>query len=329
MFQIQTGVHFFQSVRMENEIVVGTDIGGSHITSAAVGLHELKILPYTSCSVKVDNKASKSAIFESWSQAINGTITKADIKGKVKLGFAMPGPFHYETGTAMFGGNDKYEKLYGVSIPNELRKYLKSQEVEFRFLNDAMAFGVGISTVGKAKNYRKIIAITLGTGFGSAFIDEGIPQQSSKDVPKNGWLWDKPFKKGIGDDYFSTRWCLKKYHEISSRQVEGVREIAQANDHHSQVIFEEFGTNMAEFMLPFLKQYRSELIVLGGNISKASVLFLPALSKKIQDSGLKIEFEISELMEDAAIIGSAKLFDANFWNRVKVALSYDNNQMLE
>ncbi|WP_373518148.1 ROK family protein [Pricia sp.] len=314
---------------MENEIVVGIDIGGSHITSAAVDLHKLKILPNTSCSVKVDNKASKSVIFESWSRTINGTIAKAEIKGKVKLGFAVPGPFHYKTGTAMFGGNDKYEKLYGVSIPKELEKYLKSQEVEFRFLNDAMAFGVGVSTVGKAENYRKIIAITLGTGFGSAFIDEGIPQQSSKDVPKNGWLWDKPFKQGISDDYFSTRWCIKKYQELSSRQVEGVKEIAQANDHHSQALFEEFGTNMAEFMLPFLKQYRPELMVLGGNISKASDLFLPALSIKIQNSGLKIEFEISQLMEDAAIIGSAKLFDADFWNRIKVTLNFDNNQMLE
>lgn len=297
---------------MTNEIVVGTDIGGSHITSAAVGLHELKIIPDTSCSVKVDNKASKSAIFQSWSQAINGTITKAAIKGKVKLGFAMPGPFDYATGTAMFGGNDKYEKLYGLSIPEELKKYLKSQEVEFRFLNDAIAFGVGVSTIGKAKNYHKIIAITLGTGFGSAFIDDGIPQQNSSDVPKNGWLWDKPFKEGISDDYFSTRWCLKRYYEISSRQVEGVKEIAQMNDRHSQAVFDEFGANMADFILPFLKKYRPELIVLGGNISKASDLFLPVLNGKIQDTGLNIKFEISQLMEDAAIIGSAKLFDPNF-----------------
>lgn len=305
---------------MENELVVGVDIGGSHITCAAVDLYELKIVPDTSCSIKVNNKAKKAAIFEGWSQAINGTITKAAIKGEVKLGFAMPGPFNYETGTAMFGGNDKYEKLYGVSIPDELKKYLKSQEVEFRFLNDAMAFGVGVSTIGKAKNYHKIIAITLGTGFGSAFIDDGIPQKNSSDVPKNGWLWDKPFKEGICDDYFSTRWCLKRYYELSSRNVEGVKEIAQTNDRHSQAVFDEFGANMADFILPFLKKYRPELIVLGGNISRASDFFLPALKGKIQNAGLNIKFEISQLMEDAAIIGSAKLFDTDFWKRVKTSI---------
>lgn len=110
---------------------------------------------------------------------------------------------------------------------------------------------------------------------------------------------------------------VKRYFEISSRQVEGVKEIAQANDQYSQVIFEEFGVNLAKFMLPFLKQYRPELIVLGGNISKASNQFLPVLRKSIWASGLKIEFEISELMEDAAIIGSAKLFDRDFWKLIK------------
>ncbi|HET8735007.1 MAG TPA: ROK family protein, partial [Pricia sp.] len=267
---------------MENQTVVGIDIGGSHITSTAVDLRKLKLLHDTHCSIAVDNKASKKAIFKGWSQAINATITKANLQGKVKLGFAMPGPFHYGTGVAMFGGNDKYEKLYGVSIPAELKKHLKSQEVEFRFLNDAMAFGVGVSLLGKAKNYRKIIAITLGTGFGTAFIDDGVPQQNSHDVPQNGWLWDKPFMKSISDDYFSTRWCLKRYHELASKQVKGVKEIAESNDQYSRAVFEEFGVNMANFMVPVLKQYRPELIVLGGNISKASALFLPVLREKIR-----------------------------------------------
>ncbi len=302
---------------MEKQIVVGIDIGGSHITSAAVDLQQLKIVPKTSCSVMVNNKVDRDAILESWSQAINRTIMKATIRGNVKLGFAMPGPFHYKTGTAMFHGNDKYEGLYGVSIPDELNKYLKTREVEFRFLNDAMAFGVGVSTIGKAKTFRKIIALTLGTGFGSAFIEEGVPQLHSHDVPKSGWLWDKRFRQSISDDYFSTRWCLKRYYEISSRTVEGVKEIAQANDQHSRAVFTEFGANMAEFMLPFLKRYQPELIVLGGKISKAKKMFLPVLKEKIQDAGLKVEFEISELMEDAAIIGSAKLFNPEFWNRVK------------
>lgn len=76
-------------------------------------------------------------------------------------------------------------------------------------------------------------------------------------------------------------------------------------------------------MIPYLIKYRPELIVLGGNISKASSFFLPVLNQKIQQAGLEVEVQVSELMEDAAIIGSAKLFDADFWCHVKTVVHKD------
>ena len=303
---------------MNDSIAIGVDIGGSHISSAAVNLKELIIVPKTTYSVKLDNKASKEEIFKNWSKAINKTIESAGIKGKVNIGFAIPGPFNYKEGIAMFSGcNDKYEGLYNVSVPKDLAMYINTTDVAMRFLNDATSFGVGVSAIGKARNFSKIIAITLGTGFGSAFIKDGVPIVVSDDVPVDGCLWDKPFKDGIGDDYFSTRWCIKRYQELTSKKVDGVKEIAEADDEYSKQVFTEFGSNMAEFMIPFLQKFQPGLIVLGGNVSNASKFFLPTLEENIKEAGLKTGFEISELMEDAAIIGSAKLFDSNFWNCVK------------
>lgn len=302
---------------MKTKIAIGVDIGGSHITSAAVDINKLEIILDTTHSVKVNNKASKEDILLNWSQAINKTIESTSLNEAVYIGFAMPGPFHYKTGLAMFEGNDKYENLYNVSIPLELSKHINATSVNMRFINDATAFGVGVSAMGKAKNYSKTIAVTLGTGFGSAFIRDGVPQVNSDDVPEGGCLWDEPYKDGIGDDYFSTRWCIKRYFELSSKQVHGVKEIAEANNEHSKKVFTEFGANMAEFMIPFLQEYIPDLIILGGNVSLAHEFFLPTLKQKINEAGLKPEFEISTLMEDGAIIGSAKLFDSNFWEHVK------------
>lgn len=302
---------------MNNKIAIGVDVGGSHISSALVDLKSLKIIPETKHSVKVNNKASKDDILLNWSHAINKTLEGITFEEPIHIGFAMPGPFHYKTGLAMFEGNDKYEKLYNVLIPAELVAFLNASKADMRFLNDASAFGVGVSAMGKAKNFSKTIAVTLGTGFGSSFIKDGIPQVNSDDVPKGGCLWDKPYKDGIGDDYFSTRWCIKRYHEVSSKQVHGVKDIAEANDENSKVVFTELGSNMAEFMIPFLQKYHPDLIILGGNVSLAHEFFLPTLKQKIKEVGLKTDFEISILMEDAAIIGSAKLFDSNFWNHVK------------
>ncbi|MGY0408020.1 MAG: ROK family protein [Polaribacter sp.] len=302
---------------MKNQIAIGVDVGGSHISCALVDLKSLKIIPKTKHSVKVNNKASKEDILLNWSKAINKTLENSSLDETVHIGFAMPGPFQYKTGIAMFEGNDKYENLYNVSIPESLNGFLTSSKAAFRFLNDATAFGVGVSAMGKAKNFSKTIAVTLGTGFGSAFIRDGIPQVNSNEVPEGGCLWNEPYKNGIGDDYFSTRWCIKRYFEISSKQVTGVKEIAEANDENSKIVFTEFGENMAEFMIPFLQKYQPDLIILGGNISLASEFFLPTLKQKMKEAGLKTAFEISTLMEDAAIIGSAKLFNSNFWNHVK------------
>ena len=286
--------------------------------SAAVNLSTFEILENTSYSVKINNKASKEVVLKDWSKAINKTIESASMHSAVDIGFAIPGPFNYKTGVAMFeGDNDKYESLYKVSIPVELPKFINGEEVSVRFLNDATAFGVGVSTQGKAKNCKKVIVVTLGTGFGSAFINKGVPQVNSPEVPKGGCLWDKPFKSGISDDYFSTRWCIDRYFGISTKRLKGVKEIAKENNDYSRAVFDEFGSNMAEFLIPYLKKFRPEIIVMGGNISKASDLFLPAFKSELQKAGLKVDFEVSTLMEDAAIIGSAKLFDATFWKLVK------------
>lgn len=305
-------------MEMHDQIAIGVDVGGSHIVSAAVNLKELRILPGTTFSVKVDNKAAKEMVLETWSTAINKTMARIPDKENINIGFAIPGPFDYCRGVALYEGeNDKYTNMYGVSVPKELTRYLDSKNVNFRFLNDATSFGVGVATQGDAKQYPKIIVVTLGTGFGSAFVKDGIPQVNHTEVPKNGCLWDKPFKQGIGDDYFSTRWCIKRYQELSSEKVKGVKEIAEANNIHTQIVFEEFGANMAEFMIPFIQKFRPELLVLGGNISHASRFFLPTLKSRIQSAGHNINFEISLLMEDAAILGSAQLFNIHFWNQVK------------
>lgn len=303
-----------------NKIILGVDIGGGHITSAVVDTVNLKVITGTLHSAKIDNKASKEAIFFNWCEAINKTLYNLPKDTIVNIGFAMPGPFNYKDGIAILKNNDKYESLYNVSIQEELVNFINAKSVNMRFINDATAFGVGASLMGKAKKYKKAIAITLGTGFGSTFIKSGIPQINSPGVPQGGCLWNKPFKDGIADDYFSTRWCIKRYYELTSVKVSGVKEIADINNAASKKLFNEFGVNMAEFLTPFLKKFNPDVIVLGGNVSLANAYFLPVLKERITNSGLHIKFEISKLMEEAALIGGAKLFDPNFWNQVKTEL---------
>lgn len=156
-------------------VTIGVDIGGSHISSAAVNNDNFKIIPGTYFSGAVDSKASKEEIIQKWAAIINQTIKELQETQKLSsdetigIAFSMPGPFQYQTGIAMFEGNDKYESLYNVSVSDELLKYLSTKDVSFRFLNDATCFGVGGALKQESKGNSKVVAITLGTGFGAAF----------------------------------------------------------------------------------------------------------------------------------------------------------------
>lgn len=302
---------------MKKNIVIGADVGGSHITSAAVNLENLQIIEGTLFSKKVDNKASKKSILAAWSEAINQSIKHVNVTGTLRISFAMPGSFQYKNGIAMFETNDKYENLYQVSITDELPAFLDGNDFNFRYQNDATSFGVGVAKLGEATGSKKVIAITLGTGFGSTFIHNGIPMVNAPGVPEGGCLWDKPYKNGVADDYFSTRWFIKKYKELSSKEVNGVKEIALSENGYAKETFDKFSHNLAEFMAPVIQKFQPDLIVLGGNISNANNRFLPKVKEILKKEGADVNFSISTLMEEAAIIGSTRLFESDFWNQVK------------
>jgi glucokinase len=61
---------------MEQNLAIGVDIGGSHITCAAVDLVSFRILRETLTEREVDNKAPADDIIGVWSLAISDIITQ-------------------------------------------------------------------------------------------------------------------------------------------------------------------------------------------------------------------------------------------------------------
>ncbi|TDW48139.1 glucokinase [Flavobacterium sp. 270] len=304
-------------------LTIGVDVGGSHVSSAAVNNESFKIVKGTYFSGLVDNKSPKEIIFSKWAEVINKTIEKCDYNENIEIAFSMPGPFEYETGRAMFEGNDKFEALYNVSIPEEFSKYITSQNVKFRFLNDASSFGIGsILMNGLDKYEQKVVAITLGTGFGASFLDNVLPLTSGENIPDNGCLWDKIFENGIADEYFSTRWFIKKYEEYSKIQItDGVKEIANKNDEFSKKVFEDFASNFSDFLFPFLDVFETNTLVIGGNIAKCSDQFLPKVLEVWKDKNSKIEIVILENTDKSSIIGASYMFNDSFWEKIKGTLA--------
>ena len=311
---------------MTKKIAIGADIGGSHISCAAIDLSSHEEIENTYTIIEVDNQASADIIINKWSTAIKETVKKASVKEPVGIGFAMPGPFDYVKGIALFeGSNEKFQKLNGVNITEKLNETLGySKEVPIHFMNDATAFAVGSVWADYNLSNKNVLAITLGTGFGSAFIENTLPVLTGDKVPKLGCLYHLPYNEGIADDTFSTRGLIKAFKEKSGVELNGVKEIAETAvfDSNAMVTFKQFGKNLASFLSPWIKKATIDTLVIGGNISKAHILFQESLAIQLRAHGDDPEIKISSENDMQAILGAARLVEEKYWNKINSLLKY-------
>jgi len=308
---------------MKQNLAIGVDIGGSHISCAAVDLKSFRILNETRTEREVDNKAEASKIIGVWVQALTDVIKKIPGDSLKGIGFGMPGPFDYVKGISYIRGVAKYEKLYGCNVKNAISDSLDfPDDFPVRFMNDVSTFAVGEALVGKAAKAERSMSITLGTGFGSAFIANLIPIVDGPEVPKLGCVYHLPYGDNIADDYFSTRWFIGRYKKLTGKELSGVKEFAElaGTDKIVSELFTEFGTNLGVFLAPWLKKFKTEIVVVGGNISYAYDLFGNIFENSLKKERCTCRVVLSELKEDAAFIGAAYLLDEKFWKDIQHAL---------
>jgi glucokinase len=308
---------------MERNLAIGADIGGSHITCAAVDLNTGKILRETLSGRAVNNQAQASVIIHTWAEALSGSLDKIPADMVKGIGFAMPGPFDYVKGICYIKGVAKYENLYGFNISDAIFSSLDvPDDFLLRFMNDVSAFAVGEAVIGKAADFKRSMSVTLGTGLGSAFISDRIPIVDGPDIPELGCVYHLPYKDGIADDYFSARWFLGRYKSLTGKEMKGVKELSEraSSDKIVSNLFNQFSNDLAVFLAPWLNKFRAEILVIGGNISLSYNLFGNVFEERLKKENCTCKVALSELKEDAALFGSAWLLDDDFWKSVQHAL---------
>ncbi|NME68688.1 ROK family protein [Flammeovirga aprica] len=284
------------------KFILTADIGGSHITSSVVDFTTLKTIENTTSTVKVDSHASAEKIITEWTSALSESIEKFDgvIEG---IALSMPGPFDYKNGICEITGLGKYENLFGYNIRLVLFDKYNSfitDPSKIIFLNDADAFILGAVRMQNYQN-EKVIGLTLGTGYGSGFVENGQLLTEDSRVPEGGLMYCQPFKEGIAEDYISTRWFVKEWEKREGKKVKGVKEVSEADNITSKQLFDEFGNNLSATLKPWKETFQPTKMVIGGNITNV-------LSKFVKP--LKNELNIEEIIafshtEKAAMIGAA------------------------
>jgi glucokinase len=290
-------------------LVAGVDIGGSHITAALVNIGSREVQAGSWKREAVDASGSAGAIIQSWVDVIGGCFDAAGINPS-SVGIAMPGPFDYPNGISLIKDQEKFRSLYGMNVRQLLAERLEIAESRIRFSNDAACFLQGELFSGAGQEVNHAIGLTLGTGFGSAYSENGIAKDAD--------LWCAPFRDNIAEYYFSNNGLVRKYEALTGQKIATAKELAAMalHDPAAKQVFKEFGAELAEFLSPVIERHSAELLVIGGNIAKAFPFFSPSLLHHLSQQDIRVHESV--LGEDAALVGAASMWANYKGKRVEI-----------
>lgn len=281
--------------RAESPVLV-FDVGGSHVSAAVCLDYEFHLGP-----VARDHHPTEqtSDAFVDLLRTL-GTKAAAGLPPVTGATLAMPSPFDFETGVCLM--RHKLPYLYGVNLRNALAGRFGWEPAQVQFLNDADAYLMGEVGAGAGRGFARVVAITLGTGTGSAFAVNGHLVIDGPGVPLGGEIWELPYEGGIVEDFLSSRAISGSYQRRtgSTFTVAALAEIAPA-DPAAEETFTEFGQHLGRVLTTKLARFSPDVVVLGGGISRAAHLFLPAAQHQLQ--GPTPQLVISELQDLAPLVG--------------------------
>jgi glucokinase len=282
--------------------VIALDVGGTSIKSALVApggrvLGEPVETP-------VDSGGEAGPILDTLARVVSGHLERVYPTQLLGITLGFPGPFDYPNGICLVQGLVKYGAIYGLDLRAALRACLDLPDLPILFRNDAEAAAVGEARFGAGQPYRQLIAVTLGTGCGSAFVRDGLPVTSGPGLPPNGWLYPILFRGVRADDCFSKRGLEARLH-AASVGVAGVKEAAnaaRAGDQVARQVFSTFGADLGAFLDPFALAFQAEAVLVLGQIAGALDLFGLPLRQTLSVPAIP-----GRLGANAALLGTADL----------------------
>jgi glucokinase len=292
-----------EGIRSVTDVVVGAlDLGGTHVSGGRVHLDSAMLDPRSRMSETLPADASRAELVAAISR-----VARSIAGPKVRrLGVAVPGPFDYATGISAIA--HKLEGLHGVDLRSEL--YAASalpDRAAVLFLNDAEAFLLGEWWAGAARGHRRVVGITLGTGIGSAFSEDGAIIRSGAHVPPDGELYRLRFR-GADVEQTISRAALRSAYSTGSDDgldVEQIAERARAGEPAAGRVFEDLGTALGQFLTPWLRAFGPTCLVVGGSIARSWELFeLPLRAELEPIPGLRT-VTVAEQIDDAPLLGAA------------------------
>lgn len=303
-------------VAQRAELMV-VDVGGSHVTAAAVTLRPSGGAALASRVERpVDAHAPRATVLDAWAAACADAAAGAGVDPRsADWGVAMPGPFDYERGIGRYAGVGKFDGLAGVDVRTALAGRLGADPGRIHFVHDAGAYGIGEWRFGapdRPARHPRFVCVTLGTGVGSAFVDGGDLVFDRADVPPGGELHRLSIGGRALEDSVSTRAILAQYASPdTSLTVKRLASLARSGDDRARAVFATALEALGRALGPWLDAFDATALVVGGSISRSWDLLGPGLRTGLAAAAPgragALELAPSRLLADAPLYGAADL----------------------
>ncbi|MCD0483565.1 ROK family protein [Streptacidiphilus sp. ASG 303] len=277
--------------RTAADLVPVLDVGGTHVSAAVVDVRTGEPAGGPPVRLPLRSDAPAAAVLDALADA---ALTLGPGHGRV-WGVALPGPFDYAAGVGRYRGTGKFEALHGVDVGAGLRRRLADRALDLHFLNDADAFAVGEHRSGAAAGLRRVLVLTLGTGVGSCFLDDGVPVREGPDVPPGGeacrlTLHGRPLEESVSRRAIRLRYAALVRPAApgtpDALPAEGplpdVREIAgraRRGDRHAVRAVVSGCEDLGRALGPWCDRFGAAAVVVGGSIAGSWDLVGPALAR--------------------------------------------------
>lgn len=308
------------------------EIGGTHVTAALVrrgagvegGDSDWRVVAGSIVRRDLDAHAPAGDLLDALASAAKGLGRSHD----GIWGVALPGPFDYVNGVALYEHVGKFDELKGVDVRAGLAERLGTAAASIRFLNDADAFGIGEVALGAAGGRRRAVCVTLGTGVGSSFLADGLPVKTGAEVPPDGSCYLLDYHGLPLEETVSRRAIRRAYvaaraaaagaalkgpvRDVSDAVGPDVREIAEAarsGDAAAASVLERAFAAVGEAAGPYLSRFGAEILVVGGSMAGSWDIVEPAIRKGLRAAAPELAtlpLGKARRSEEAGLIGAAR-----------------------
>lgn len=274
------------------ENIVGVDLGGTNIRAGKIVDDKIAFLS------KLPTPSGGSV--EEVMLQIYAAIDKCFDASTLSIGVGVPSVVDVEKGIV-------YDV---VNIPSwkvvPLKELLgKRYNVPICVNNDANCFAVGEKYFGKAKSYKNIVGVTLGTGLGCGLIFNGKLYEGSNCGA--GEFGSVPYLSHNVEYYCSGQFFTD---EKKVKAIDVFR-LAQTGEVAALKLFEEYGSHLGESLKSIFYAYDPEIVILGGSVSQSFEFFKEAMYKAMRNFAFSnvlanMKIVVSDL-DNSAIYGAAAL----------------------